>query len=419
MTGRVDTEVLARWYRVGSDGAGRVKVDLVDGTLRSVDLVDGTLAGPNVVVSSRAVVVDRERDGGLRGWPAPSLELRDGTLCFDPSKGGIRTRENRRARGAFNGLVAEANRFGMVNAYVHAERAMSTANLLIGEAGGVALPPLGVVVGAHFGSRLVGYGEGDGDRRSGELRPLSGGHYRLSTRTTGVPELTPVAPTGEVHLGCSRYRKPYAGYESYLRNAAHNPAIIYHEVAHHLCRHTADFRLNAERKPDEQRNGKTGIEEGVCDYFAAALLGSGRPYGWYRADRGARRDPDLSRHVSDLGPSHDAHSEGAVWAAAWWRARSQLVARGVLETPVDHDRVLIRALLEVGTIGNANRHSRRRRERRRGRGSTMVRTYINALSEVAGRPGTEIAEQILEDAGLGLVSSPPEAVITPPEVAPC
>ena len=414
-----DTCVPARWYRIDADTDGRIRVDLVDGVLRSVEIVGGTLAGQNVSVTTRAVLVDRDPEDSLSGLPAPALELRDGALCFDPSKGGIRTRENRRARGAFNGLVAEANRFGMVNAYVHAERAMSTANRLIGEAGGVALPPLGVVVGAHFGSRLPGYGEGDGDRRSGELRPLSGGHYRLSTRTTGVPELEPVSPTGEVHLGCSRYRKPYAGQESYLRNAAHNPAIIYHEVAHHLCRHTADFRLNAERKPDEQRNGKTGIEEGVCDYFAAALLGSGRPYGWYRADRGARRDPDLSRHVSDLGPSHDAHSEGAVWAAAWWRARSQLVERGILETPVDHDRVLIRALLEVGTTGNANRHSRRRRERRRGRGSTMVRTYINALSEVAGRPGTEIAERILEDAGLGLASSPPEAVTTPPEVAPC
>ena len=418
MNGRVDTEVLARWYRVGSDGAGRVKVDLVDGTLRSVDLVDGTLAGPNVVVSSRAVLVDRERDGRLRGRPAPPLELRDGTLCFDPSKGGIRTRENRRARGAFNGLVAEANRFGMVNAYVHAERAMSTANRLIGEAGGVALPPLGVVVGAHFGSRLVGYGEGDGDRRSGELRPLSGGHYRLSTRTTGVPELTPVASNGEIHLGCSRYRKPYAGYESYLRNAAHNPAIIYHEVGHHLSRHTADFRLNAERKPDEQRNGKIGIEEGECDYFAAALLGSGRPYGWYRADRGSRRDPDLSRHVSDLAPDHDSHSEGAVWAAAWWQARSQLNALGLLAAPVDHDRSLVAALLTVGAIGTPGQRSRRRRERRRSRRSTMVRAYVEAVRDAGGAQAAGEAERVLEEAGL-LSDPASRTVATVPEVSPC
>ena len=44
-----------------------------------------------------------------------------------------------------------------------------------------------------------------------------------------------------------------------------------------------------------QRNGKTGPEEGICDYFAASLLGTGRPYGWYRPARGRRRDPDAER----------------------------------------------------------------------------------------------------------------------------
>ena len=410
--------VPARWYQVSSDAAGEVKVDLVDGLLSSVDLVDGTLAGQNVLVSTRAVLVDRESDGRLRGRPTPPLELRDGCLCFDPSKGGIRTRENRRALGAFNGIITEANRFGMINAYVHAERAMSAANRLIREAAGTEAPPLRVVVGAHSGSRLPGYGEGDGDRRSGELRPLSGGHYRLSTRTTGVPELAPVAPTGEIHLGCSRYRKPYAGYESYLRNAAHNPAIIYHEVGHHLCRHTADFRLNAERRPDEQRNGKIGIEEGICDYFAAALLGSGRPYGWYRADRGWRRDPDLSRHVSDLAPDHDSHSEGAVWAAAWWQARSQLVALGLLGSAVDHDRCLIAALLTVGATGTAGQGSRRRRERRRSRRSTMVRAYVEAVRDTGGARAAGEAEQVLEEAGL-LSEPASQTVATVPEVAPC
>ncbi len=395
-----DRQVPARWYRVNTDTAGSVSVDLVDGSLDSVVVIDGKVSGRNVVVSTRAVLVEVDGHGFLRGGPTPALELRDGTLCFDPSKGGTRTRENRRASGAFNEIVAEANRFGMVNAYVHTERAMTVANQLIGEAGGTTLPPVGVVVGAHFGSRLPGFAEGDGDRRSGELRPLSGGHYRLSTRTTGVPELLPVEPTGEIHLGCSRYRKPYAGYQSYLRNAAHNPAIIYHEVGHHLCRHTADFRLNAERPPNEQRNGKTGIEEGICDYFAAALLGSGRPYGWYRADRGTRRDPDLSRHLSDLATHHDAHGEGAVWAATWWRARSQLVASELLASPGDHDRCLVQALLHIGTIAGPGDRSRRRRERRRSRRRTMIRAYLDAVRDAGGRNAAAMAEQVLEHAGL-------------------
>src|SRR5204863_2291405 len=144
----------------------------------------------------------------------------------------------------------------------HARRAALTANQLLVEIGAGPLPQLEVVVGAHFGSKLPGYGEGDGDFRTGGLRPLSGGHYRLSARTTGVPEPIPVSPSGEIHLGPCRYRKPFAGWVSYLRNAAHNPAIVYHEFGHHLCRHTADFRLNAERRPRNQRNGKVGVEEG-------------------------------------------------------------------------------------------------------------------------------------------------------------
>ena len=49
------------------------------------------------------------------------------------------------------------------------------------------------------------------------MRPLSGGHYRLSQRTTGVPEPEPVAPNGEIHLGPGRLRKPFLGNPSYLR----------------------------------------------------------------------------------------------------------------------------------------------------------------------------------------------------------
>ena len=319
-------------------------------------------------------------------------------MSFDPAKGGVRTRENRRARGAFNTLVSEANRFGMVNAYVHADIAARYVNALLASLGAPPLPPVGVVVGAHSGSRLPGYGEGDGDRRSGELRPLSGGHYRLSTRTTVVPEPVPVAPSGEIHLGPSRYRKPFAGWRSYLRNAAHNPAIVYHEFGHHVCRHTADFRCNAERDPARQRNGKSGVEEGLCDYFAASLLRSARPYGWYRADRGRRRDVEELRFAVE--PDEEAHAVGATWAPALWRSRTSLIETGLLRSPVDHDRALLDALLRIGETNTGDHHKSRRREARKRDPAMLISAYLDALTDASGRRAAGVAESVFERVGL-------------------
>ena len=389
----------ARWYRIASAANGEIAVNPVEGSLESVAVRDGRLVGPHVRVETRAVIVEDAGDAGLRGRAVDPLVPRKGTLCFDPATGGIRTRENRRARGAFNGIVAEANRFGMVNAYVHADIAVQYANTLLADLGAPALPTLTVVVGAHFGSRLPGFAEGDGDFRTGELRPMSGGHYRLSARTTVVPEPFPVAPTGEIHLGPSRYRKPFAGSMSYLRNAAHNPAIVYHEFAHHLCRHTADFRCNDERRPDRQRNGKPGVEEGICDYFTAALLGSGRPYGWYRADRGSRRDVDRPRAA--VRTHHDAHAIGAAWAAAFWRCRATLVDNCFLGSPVDHDRAVVATLLRIRELGRGgSRRTRSRRSAQRCDPWTVITTYIDTLADAAGARAASPALAIFERTGL-------------------
>ena len=408
MSGAGSGGIPARFYRVSSTGSGMVVLDLVEEPLINVAVVDGELAGPEVCVSSRAVLVEEAASGELRGRPLEPLTLVDGGLCFDPQDGGVRTRENRLARGAFNALVAEATRFGMVNAFVHARRAAHFVNQLLADLGAPPLPSLKVVVGAHSGSRLPGFGQGDGDFRSGRLRPFSGGHYRLSRITSGVPELVPVAPTGEIHLGPSRNRKPFAGEPSYLRNAAHNPAIIYHEYGHHLCRHTADFRLNGERRPAAQRNGKTGIEEGVCDYLAASLIGTGQPYGWY-GRAGRRLDMEGERHPGD-GVQADAHAIGARWAALWWQCRRRLVDRDLLPSGLAHDRVVIAALLEVAQVarrGRGDRRRRREREAQRCAPATMVDAYLGALKSAAGSSATRVAEHVLRR--VGRLSSEPVA----------
>lgn len=402
MPARSTSSTTGRFYAVAVDRDGEVCLRLADGPISEIEVVDGCLVSDDVVVSTRAVLVHVGADDSLHGGAVEPIEPRDGALCFDPSQGGVRPRENRRARGAFNHIVAEANWFGMVNAYVHSRRAARTLNDLLIEVGGPMLPRLHVVVGAHSGSQLPGYASGDGDRRSRELRPLSGGHYRLSTRTSGVPELVPVDAEGEMHLGPSRYRKPFAGSAAYLRNAAHNPAIVYHEFGHHLCRHTADFRLNAERAGDKQRNGKTGIEEGVSDYFSAVLLGSGRPYGWYRADRGRRRDPEMFRHASTSVEGDDPHGVGAIWASAWWRARLDLVADGHLRSEVDHDRVMLRALLAVGRIAaGGKRSTRTQRESLRSSRATMRSAYLEAVREDASAEAADVAAVIMDAYGLG------------------
>jgi hypothetical protein len=174
---------------------------------------------------------------------------------------------------------------------------------------------------------------------------------------------------------------------------------VFHEVGHHLCRHTADFRCNAERPPALQRNGKPGIEEGISDYFAAVLLGSGRPYGWYRADRGRRRDMETTR-LATLAVD-DAHSTGAVWAAAFWRCRALLIQASAIPSARAHDRALVAALLHIGRIGNGEaRKRRKRREARRCDPSTMLTSYLNALSEAGGARAVDLARGVFDRAAL-------------------
>jgi hypothetical protein len=319
-------------------------------------------------------------------------------------------RENRLAGGARNAEAAEATRFGMVNVLFHVTAVAGRMNRLLRELGAQELPPVHCVVGAHCGSRLPGYGQDDADYRHGRGLPLQGAHYRLSSLTTGVPEPAPVRPGGEIHFGPGRHREPFAGRLSYLRNASHNPATIYHEYGHHLCRHTADFRLNAERRSAPQRNGKTGPEEGVCDFLAAVMLGTGRPYGWQRPARGALRDPAVFRPPVDADA--DPHEVGARWSTVFWRTRHLLLSRGLIDSGDDFDRAFLLALLAVGCIAPAHSDARSRSERAAVRAApdTLVRCYLAALRELLGADAGGMAERQLEEHGPLAVADSEESV---------
>lgn len=396
---------VGRFYEIRSDRTGAVELELTQARLDDAVVHEGTLVGEEVRVSCRGVSIVSDADGPV-GAPLDPLVLGAPDVCFDPAAGGVRTRDNRLAGGAFNDVASQAAGFGMVNTFVHASRAARHLNMLLAELGAQPLPVLPIVVSAHCGSRLPGFGHRDGDFRSGRMRPLSGGHYRLSQRTTGVPEPLEVCPSGEVHLGPGRLRQNFAGHDDYLRAASHNPATVYHEMGHHLCRHTADFRLNAERLPAEQRNGKPGVEEGICDLLAASLLGTGRPYGWYRRERGERRDPDSWRESDH--DSGDTYAIGARWATMWWRCRTGLLATAQL-SPVDHDRVMVSTLLDLGQLAGPGADAAGRRVRQVVRSSpdNVIGAYLDNVRRAGGSRAFDAASNVVESMPLAAVAGMP------------
>jgi hypothetical protein len=200
---------------------------------------------------------------------------------------------------------------------------------------GHRLPHLVVRIGMH-----------DQGRRWG------GGHYRLP----GQADPDAVTPTGEVHLGTGAgfVQVPQVG--RYFHAPAHNPAIIYHEVGHHVCRHTADFRLNALRPPWEQANKKTALDEGSADVLTAILLDTPDIYGWHRQavpeneQRRRRLDPRWTMAHFQGGPGRDPHADGTVWASACWSARTRIRHAGF--DPARFDALFLRGLQLAGHDGD-------------------------------------------------------------------
>lgn len=319
------------------------------------------LRGQLVEVVNHGVLVERHPSSGrLEGAFMGNAETDapDG-FAFQPRGGGPLVWENAERAGADNAWALEAARFGEVMAYYYADRVISYANGLLAELGERPLPKLRVVVNAHAGSRLPGYRQDDGDQRYSRMRPFPGGHYRLpSTFSTELPFRHPIAemnPTGEAHLGPgSAYIKDSRGRQiivegrPYLRNAAHVPGIITHEVGHHVNAHTADFVGNRDRKPHENSNRKLHMDEGTADYWAAVALETPDIYNWHNAaeqlDDPDNRDLSGPRTTEDFERRGDPHRNGNIWASALWDARRELGARPM-------DLLVMRALVLCSRVG--------------------------------------------------------------------
>ncbi len=260
-------------------------------------------------------------------------------LRFDPAAGG--------GPLAGPGAQRQARAFAVVNSAFHAQRALRFAAVLLGR----PLPHLLVRIGLHH-----------------EQRSWGGGHYRLPAQSySELPEAGPVRPDGEMHLGYGR------GFLSvpeprYFHTPGHNPAIIYHEVGHHLCRHSADFRLNRLLPALAQTNRKIALDEGTSDYFAAVLLGTPDIYGWHRGQvpvwQQSRRclNPRWTMASFHGGRERDPHSDGTVWASALWSARMAVQATGA--DPTRFDSMVVQGLDRFGSSDGDNRSEPVLRRRR-------------------------------------------------------
>jgi hypothetical protein len=288
--------------------------------------------------------------------------LLDGGLVVDPSGGGGPLGD------ADSDRVARA--FGLVNVAFHTQRALRAAAELLGR----PLPHLVVRIGVH-----------DAPRRWG------GGHYRVSARSYDPGEPGAVGDTGEVHLGGGSSYLPTPAGDTYFAAPSHNLAIIYHEIGHHVCRHTADFRLNALRPPHAQTNKKIAADEGTADLLTAILLGTPDIYGWHRAAVPAwdqrRRHLDPRWTMAHFrGGRTDPHTDGTVWASAGWTARRRVAEAG--HEPARFDRMLLRGLALAGaeaTSAGAEPTEEARRRRR----------HFGALLGAMLRTDPELSDPVL------------------------
>jgi hypothetical protein len=306
----------------GSPGPGALSEVALD----VAEIRDSALVIPGILV------VD------VRG--GAGLDRRSGDLRFKPAGGGGPLASPRDRR--------EAIAFGIVNVAYHLRRGLDYLTQLLG----YPPPPLIAKIGAHE------------DQRTG----WGGGHYRLPAAAySSLPEATPPAVTGEIHLGPGGAFTQAAG-RRYFAAPAHVVAIIVHEFGHHVTRHTADFRLNDRRPPLAQANHKIPLDEGTADYLAAILLGTPDIYGWHRDGMPltvqARRRLDGPWTMTAFRGGHDTdpHLDGTVWAAALWSARQAVCASGGQAAEFDH--LVAEALVRIGAADpglpvDAARHRRR------------------------------------------------------------
>ncbi len=328
---------------------GRIRAGVVPlGQLDSDDPDATRLAGRCVRVMNAGFV----ETVGL-GNAQPDEE---GDYLFDPAFGGPRVDRGPLSPAMKEGYI-QAARFGEVNAYYHLNRIAAYVNELLSELGEASLPRVTAVVNAHC-SAVNADGARDGVRYNGGWRPFQGGHYRLPGPRMSLREPGPLSPDGEIHLGPGWELLNHGALVEtaggpYRHNTSHNAGTLYHEYGHHIARHTADFQANGLRSADMQDNRKTALEEGMCDYWAAALLESPHIWAWHRRHDGQtvhRRSLTSETTLADFDPDPEAnpHRNGTIWATALWNFRTRM------HDPRKADLLVLDTLVQWGRMQPAD-----------------------------------------------------------------
>ncbi len=281
---------------------------------------------------------------------------------FDPGQGGGRVDKLEYAGPLRSWRYTHASHFGEVNTYFHLDMMAAYIDDLIHTLDSQPLPKVIAVVNAHHAA--TGAGDELGGVRDGLLRgerwlPFQGGHYRLPSHHYDIEEYNPISAEGEIHLGpgwqlldCGALVE--AAVSKYRANASHNAGILYHEYGHHITRHTADLMANRFRAPDRQKNTKSAMDEGFCDYWAATMLGTPHIWAWHRRHDDQEIHPrSLTSAVTmahfDPAPGADPHTNGTIWAAAWWDLRTHLHKTETNPVRVA-DRLALKTLILLGQM---------------------------------------------------------------------
>lgn len=354
------------------------------------------LHGQHVRVCNGGAMNEPDVAGRVRVVPiGDAVPDADGDFLFEPGRGGGRIDKVLVAEPDVRERYVQASHFGEVNTYYHLDAVAAYVHELLSELGAPGLPRVTAVVNAHHAAVERG-GVRDGVPHRGRWRPFQGGHYRLPARRYDIPEYDPLALRGEIHLGPGRKLLDHgalveAAGGRYRANASHNAGILYHEYGHHVCCHTADLRANELRSPDDQDNRKTALEEGTCDYWTAATLGTPHIWAWHRrhdADVIHPRSLTSAKTMADFDPSSgaDPHANGTIWGAALWDLRTRL--GGTRRA----DLLVLKALLVLGELTRSGGTTARVR-----RASESYATGLGALLRAdellhAGRDGRTVLD---------------------------
>lgn len=352
------------WIRDPANPLGG-RITLSDVPLPHLDEAQGGkphLSGQYVRVRNAGAVNEPGlTNGNVRAVPIGDAQPNsDGNFVFEPGRGGGRMDKVLLAAPDFRWRYIQASHFGEVNTYFHLDRIASYVDGLLHELGAPSLPRVVAAVNAHHAATETnGIRDGIHDLASGRWLAFQGGHYRLPSRRYDLLEFQPLSPDGEIHLGPGRQLLHHGALVEraggrYRANASHNAGIIYHEYGHHITRHTADFQANALRSPKRQKNRKFPIDEGSCDYWAAAMLGTPHIWAWHRRHDEQEIHPrSLSSPKTmadyDYSPEADEHLNGTIWGAALWDLRTRLNATEP-DGARKADLLVLQALLLLGKL---------------------------------------------------------------------